>query len=105
MANAYGPYSVSNTLGVNFKETYQPEDVNTFPAVPYPPFALGTPVLGTDNSTWVFVVADVPVTAGANAVAINGDFHITAATGGGYTAQVAFAAGEYGWVKKSTTPL
>lgn len=105
MANAYGPYSTSNMLGANFEQTYPAPSDSSFPMIPQPPFALGQSALGTDNSTWVFVQADVPVTAGANAVTVNANFHITAATGGTYTAQVAFAANEFGWVKKTTSPL
>jgi len=105
MANAYGPYSTSNTLGVNFDDRYPAASNSSFPLTPDPPFALGTPVLGTDNSTWVFVVADVPVTANQTAVTINANFHITAASGGTYTNTTAFSAGESGWVKKTTSPL
>lgn len=105
MANAYGPYSTSNTLGVNVDDRYAAESTTTFPLTPPPPFALGTAVLGTDNSTWVFVVADVAVTANQTAVAINANFHITAATGGNYTNTTAFAVGESGWVKKTASPL
>lgn len=107
MANAYGPYSTSNTLGVNLDERYPAENSASFPVVYPPPHALGTPVLGTDNSTWVFVVADVPVTANQTAVTINANFHITAASGGNpaYTNTTAFAAGESGWVKRTTSSL
>lgn len=105
MANAYGPYSTSNTLGVNFKETAPAENITTFPLTPYPPFALGTPVLGTDNSTWVYIQADVPIPANSTAVTVNANFHATAATGGTYTAVVAFLANDFGWVKKTASPL
>lgn len=106
MANAYGPYSTSNTIGVNVDDRYPAESNATFPLTPPPPFALGTPVLGTDNSTWVFVVADVVVAANQTAVTVNAStFHITAAAGGTYTNTTAFAVGESGWVRKSTSPL
>jgi len=105
MANAYGPYSTSNTLGVNVNDRYPAEDNDSFPLTPPAPFALGTPVLGTDNSTWVFVVADVPVTANQTAVTVDANFHITNAAGGTYTNTTAFAAGESGWVKKTASPL
>lgn len=105
MANPYGPYSTTPTIGVNLDERYPAENNTSFPLVYPPPIALGTPVLGTDNSTWVFVVADVPVTANQTAVTVNANFHITAAAGGTYTNTTAFATGESGWVKKSTSPL
>lgn len=105
MANAYGPYTTSNMLGVNVDERYPAASDSSFPLVYPAPHALGTPALGTDNSTWVFVVADVPVTANQTAVTVNANFHITAASGGTYTNTAAFAAGESGWVKKTTSPL
>jgi hypothetical protein len=105
MANPYGPYSTSNMLGANFDEKYPPASDTSFPLVPQPPFALGQSAMGTDNSTWVFVVADVPVGANVTAATVNADSHITLATGGAYTTTTAFAVGEYGWVRKTTTPL
>lgn len=67
-------------------------------------FNLGTPAMDNQNRTWVYVVADVAVTA-AQAPVVSGTFHLTAATGGSYTADVGFAIGEYGWVRKTTSPL
>jgi hypothetical protein len=88
--------------GVNFELTYPAEA--TLPYRGPAPFALGQSTLGTDNTTWVFVVADVIVTAGQN-VTVNANFHITTAPGTGYTAPVAFAVGDSGWVQKTTSPL
>lgn len=67
---------------------------------------LGTPVTDTTNTTWVYVIADVVVGSGVNVATVDGSFHVTSASGGGYSAAgTAFAAGEYGWVKKATSPL
>lgn len=100
MANPYGFYSTSNTLGINFEETYPPEGLDPYHAPP--PFALGQSALGTDNSTWVFGVASGAVAAGTCTVDAN--FTITDAAGT-YTAPVAIADGYYGWVRKTTSPL
>lgn len=67
-------------------------------------FTLGTPQLDDSNRTWVYVQADVAVAA-AQAPVLSGAFHLTAATGGSYTADTVFAANEYGWVRKTATPL
>lgn len=103
MANPYGPYSTSNMLGANFEQTYPAEGTDPYHAPP--PFALGQSALGTDNSTWVFVQSDVVVAAGVTVATVSADFHITAATGGTYTTAAAFAINDYGWVKKTTSPL
>lgn len=67
---------------------------------------LGTVALDTTNTTWVYVLADVSVASGIAVATVNGSFHITADSGGGYSAGgTAFAAGDYGWVKKATSPL
>ena len=67
-------------------------------------FALGTAQIDDQNRTWVYVQADVAVAAAAAPV-VSATFHLTAATGGSYTADTAFAANEYGWVRKTTSPL
>lgn len=67
-------------------------------------FKLGTPQLDDSNQTWVYVQANVAVAA-AQAPVVSAAFALTAATGGSYTADTAFAANEYGWVRKTTTPL
>jgi hypothetical protein len=67
---------------------------------------LGTIALDTSNSTWVYVLADAALGSGATAGAVDANFHISAATGGSYAAGgTAFAVGEYGWVKKTPSPL
>lgn len=94
MANPYGPYSTLNMLGANFKLTSAT-----------PLFALGQSTLGTDNTTWVYVQADVAVAAAVTVATVSATFHITAATGGTYTTAAAFAIGDYGWVQKTASPL
>jgi len=71
-------------------------DRNTTPA-----FGLGTPVLGNQNDTWVYVKATEPVTGTCT---VDASFNLTDAAGN-YTAVTAFATGEYGWVYKTTSPL
>jgi hypothetical protein len=67
-------------------------------------FPLGTPALDTGNRTWVYVQSDVTVNA-AQAPVVSAGFHLTAATAGAYTADAAFAINEFGWVRKTTSPL
>lgn len=67
-------------------------------------FALGTTQLDDSNRTWVYVQADLAVGAAAAPV-MSAAFHLTAAAAGAYTADVAFAINEYGWVRKTTSPL
>ena len=67
-------------------------------------FKLGTTQLDDSNRTWVYVVADLVVAAAAAPV-MSATWHLTAATAGAYTADTAFASGEYGWVRKTTSPL
>lgn len=64
--------------------------------------ALGTPQIGSLNDTWVYVNAAGAVAAGT--VIVSGAFALTAGAGA-YTADTAFAAGDYGWVHKTTSPL
>lgn len=65
-------------------------------------FKLGTPQLDDDNRTWVYVQASEAVATGT--CTVSGAFALTDAAGN-YTADVAFVSGEYGWVRKTTTPL
>lgn len=65
-------------------------------------FALGTSQLDDSNRTWVYVRASEVVATGT--CSVNAAFALTDAAGG-YTADVAFASGEYGWVRRTTSPL
>ena len=65
-------------------------------------FKIGTPALDTDNRTWVYVKASGAVATGT--CTVSGAFVVTDAAGT-YTADTAFADGEYGWVRKTPSPL
>ena len=67
-------------------------------------FVQGTSATDDANRTWVYVKSNVTVAAAAAPV-MSAAFVLTAGTGGSYTADAAFAAGEYGWVRKTTSPL
>ena len=84
-------FSSTPLAGVTFA------DRNTTPA-----FGLGTPVLGNQNDTWVYVKATEAVATGT--CTVDASFNLTDAAGS-YTAVVAFLTGEYGWVYKTTSPL
>lgn len=84
-------FSVTPSIGVTFT------DRNTIPA-----FAVGMPVLGNQNDTWVYVKATESVATGT--CSVDSSFNVTDAAGN-YTAATAFATGEYGWVYKTTSPL
>lgn len=65
-------------------------------------FSLGTPQLDDSNRTWVYVQASEAVATGT--CTVSAAFALTDAAGN-YTADAAFASGEYGWVRKTTSPL
>jgi hypothetical protein len=65
-------------------------------------FDLGTAQIDTDNVTWVYVQASEAVATGT--CTVSAAFALTDLAGN-YTADTAFASGEYGWVKKTATPL
>ena len=65
-------------------------------------FKLGTAQLDDSNQTWVYVQASEAVATGT--CTVSAAFALTDAAGN-YTADTAFAAGEYGWVRKTASPL
>ena len=65
-------------------------------------FKLGTAQLDDSNQTWVYVQASEAVATGT--CTVSAAFALTDAAGN-YTADTAFASGEYGWVRKTTSPL
>jgi len=65
-------------------------------------FPVGTPQIGTLNDTWVYVQASEAVATGT--CTVSAAFALTD-TAGTYTADTAFASGDYGWVRKTTSPL
>jgi hypothetical protein len=64
-------------------------------------YTLGTPCLGDNNETYVYVKATEAVTGTCT---VSAAFLLTDAAGT-YTADVPFATNEYGFVRKTTTPL
>jgi hypothetical protein len=77
--------------GVNFARRTTTKEYN-----------LGTPQLDDSNRTWVYVQASETVATGT--CTVSGAFALTD-TAGSHTADTAFASGEYGWVRKTTSPL
>jgi hypothetical protein len=63
---------------------------------------LGTPQIGIANDTFVYVLASGSIATGT--CTVDAAFTVTD-TAGSYTADTAFASGEYGWVRKTTSPL
>ena len=61
-----------------------------------PTFQLGVTQRGTTNTAWIYVKASGTVATGTCTVA-SGTFLLTDASGP-FTADTAFADGEYGWV-------
>jgi hypothetical protein len=62
----------------------------------------GSAVIDDQNRSWVYVQATEAVAIGT--CTVSGTFTLTDAAGN-YTADVAFLSGEYGWVRKTTSPL
>ena len=99
-------YSTSNMLGVNVAQTYA---VST-DLYPYQgtdaPFALGQVAVGTDGSSWVFVLAGEAINQ-YDAVSVDHNFtalqmdSTEAAKGNkvGVASQTGIASGAYGWVQ------
>jgi hypothetical protein len=69
-----------------------------------PDFALGTPAIGNKSDTWIYVLSSGTVATGTCTVSGSGGFIVTDAAGS-YTADTAFAASEYGWVRLTDSPL
>lgn len=66
----------------------------------------GTPAFGNDGSAWIYVgPATAAVAANATAATVTGTFSINATAGGSYKVTTAFAVGDYGWARKTTSPL
>jgi len=62
-------------------------------------FDIGTAAIGTNNTAWVYVKASGTIATGTCTVA-SSTFLATDASGA-WTADTAFASGEYGWVRKT----
>lgn len=63
-----------------------------------PDHSLGTTVIGSDGYPYVYVQAGGAIAASQTDVAVNGSFSATDGTGT-YVNTIAFASGEYGFVK------
>ena len=77
---------------------------NTSRRTTTPEFKVGTPALDDSNRTFVYVGPAANAISAASACTVTGAFAVNN-TAGTYTADTAFAAGEYGWVRKTTSPL
>ena len=69
-----------------------------------PEFKVGTTNLDDSNRTFVYVGPATNAIAAAATCTVTGAFAVNA-TAGNYTADTAFVAGDYGWVRKTTSPL
>ena len=69
-----------------------------------PEFKVGTTNLDDSNRTFVYVGPATNAIAAAATCTVTGAFAVNAAAGN-YTAEAAFVAGEYGWVRKTASPL
>lgn len=69
-----------------------------------PEFKVGTPSVDDSNRTWVYVGPSANAISAAATCTVTGAFVVNN-TAGTYTADTAFATGEYGWVRKTTSPL
>jgi hypothetical protein len=69
-----------------------------------PEFKVGTTQLDDVNRTFVYVGPAANAITAAAACTVTGAFAVNN-TAGTYTADAAFATGEYGWVRKTTSPL
>lgn len=86
-------FAVSGVLGASFT------DRQTTPR-----FTVGTPALGNLNDSWVYVGPATNAISAAATCTVTGAFAVNN-TAGNYTADTAFATGEYGWVRKTTSPF
>lgn len=85
-------FSQASLAGVNFNRRTTTKE-----------FSLGTVVNGTTNTIWIYVLASETVATGT--CTVNASTFALTDTGGLYTADTAFASGEYGWVRRTTANL
>ena len=60
-------------------------------------YDVGTTARGTNNTSWIYVLASESVATGT--CTVNTSTFALTDTGGDHTADTAFASGEYGWVR------
>ncbi|WP_448206488.1 hypothetical protein [Azospirillum sp. sgz302134] len=77
---------------------------NTDRRTPVAEFTPGVPATGVNNTTWVYVGPAANAIGDGATCTVTGAFAVNN-TAGSYTADKGFAAGEYGWVRKTTSPL
>ena len=85
---AVADFSQGALAGVNFNRRTTTKE-----------FQLGTVVSGTNNTIWIYVLASEAVATGT--CTVNSSTFALTDTGGNFTADTAFASGEYGWVRKT----
>lgn len=83
-------FCTTPTAGVNFNRRTTTAE-----------FKLGTVVHGTVNTIWIYVLASESVATGTCTVTGT----TLTDTGGNFTADTAFASGEYGWVRRTTATV
>ena len=69
-----------------------------------PEFKVGTTQLDDANRTWVYVGPAANAISAAATCTVTGTFAVNN-TAGSYTADTTFATGDYGWVRKTASPL
>ncbi len=83
-------FCTTPTAGINFNRRTTTKE-----------FDLGTVVHGTVNTIWIYVLASEVVATGT--CTVTGTTLTDAA--GNFTADTAFASGEYGWVRRTTVTV
>jgi hypothetical protein len=83
-------FSTQALAGVNFNRRTTSKE-----------FQLGTVVHGTVNTIWIYVTASEAVATGTCTVTGT----TLTDTAGNFTADTAFASGEYGWVRRTTATV
>jgi hypothetical protein len=68
-----------------------------------PEFALGTVAIGNNGQVFVYGLAGAAIGTGART--LNATTFVITATAGLHTADVAFADGEYGFIRKTVSPF
>jgi hypothetical protein len=69
-----------------------------------PEFEVGKVVIGTNGRSYVYVGPAANAISAAATCTVTGAFAVNN-TAGSYTADTAFATGDYGWVRKTTSPF
>jgi hypothetical protein len=77
--------------------------VNTARRTTEAEFKVGTVVIGDDANAWTYGKASETVATGT--CTLNGSTFAITDAAGNHTADTAFAANEYGWVRRTTTPF